>query len=280
MTTFSSNFDPLSTDGMSDPLTQAISLRDRHTIDMVKAALSHKQTLLAFQPIVTAQDPTQVAFHEGLFRVLDNTGRIIPAKDFMPAVENTEVGRLIDCAALEMGLRELAENPDLRLSINMSARSIGYRKWTSILDAYLTEHPLIGERLILEITERSAMTIPDLVVSFMKDLQRKGIAFALDDFGAGYTAFRYLKEFYFDILKVDAIFTQGVAEDAGNQVICEAILSVGKHFDMVTVAENIETLEDAQFLTSAGFDCLQGHLFGAPKTVPDWRESATKQRTA
>lgn len=271
---------PYTNGGLGDPLSHAVSLRDKHVIEMVRSAVSHHQTLLAFQPIVVAQTPSQIAFHEGLIRVRDNTGRIVPAKDFMPAVENSELGREIDCQALELGLRELELFPDLRLSINMSARSIGYRKWTKILDEHIQANPLIGERLILEITESSAMLVPDMVVGFMKDLQRKGIAFALDDFGSGYTAFRYFKDFYFDILKVDALFTQGVANDPANQVICQAILSVGKHFDMVTVAENVETIEDAEFLKSIGFDCLQGHAFSVAQTLPTWRQSKGKAKTA
>lgn len=280
MTRDTRTIDPVRNGGLNDPISYAVALRDSHVMEMVELALDHRQTLLAFQPIIAAQEPTQVAFQEGLIRIQDNTGRIIPAKDFMPAVEDSELGRRIDCAALELGLTELALYPDLRLSVNMSARSIGYRKWNSILNDHLTENPLLGERLILEITESSAMLVPELVVGFMKDLQRKGIAFALDDFGAGYTAFRYLKEFYFDILKVDALFTKNVSIDAGNQVICQAIHSVGKHFDMITVAENIETIEDAQYLSNIGFDCLQGHAFCAAQTIPPWRKSTADKKRA
>ncbi|HAR52570.1 MAG TPA: EAL domain-containing protein, partial [Roseovarius nubinhibens] len=69
--------------------------------------------------------------------------------------------------------------------------------------------PTVAERLILEITESSAMVVPELVTGFMEKLQHKGVSFALDDFGAGYTSFRYLKQFYFDILKIDGQFIRG-----------------------------------------------------------------------
>jgi EAL domain-containing protein (putative c-di-GMP-specific phosphodiesterase class I) len=124
---------------------------------------------------------------------MDETGRVIPARDFITEIETMETGRVIDCLALEKGLRTLQEFPDLRLSVNMSARSIGYPRWNSILKRGLGEDPTVAERLILEITESSAMLVPDLVVGFMDDLQKKGISFALDDFGAGFTSFRYLK---------------------------------------------------------------------------------------
>ena len=97
-------------------------------------------------------------------------------------------GRRIDALALELGLRALSENPDLRLSINMSARSIGYPDWSETLDRGLSEDPTVAERLILEITEASAMVMPDIVSVFMDDLQIRGVSFALDDFGAGFTS--------------------------------------------------------------------------------------------
>ncbi|MGB8814730.1 MAG: EAL domain-containing protein [Paracoccaceae bacterium] len=254
----------------SNPLAFAISENDLQTMAMVESALRAKRLRLAYQPVVLSADPDRVAFYEGLMRVLDETGRIIPARDFMNAVETKDLGRLIDCAALEMGLVTLARNPDVRLSINMSARSIGYPRWMKTLKRGLQVSPTIGERLILEITESSAMLVPELVVSFMDDLQREGIAFALDDFGSGFTAFRYFKDFFFDIIKIDGQFIRGIHRDADNQVLTQALATIGRHFDMFTVAESVETIEDAEFLRSVGIDCMQGYLFGAPTINPNF----------
>ena len=142
---------------------------------------------------------------------IDEQGRTIPAADFMDKVEDIELGRKIDCRSLSLGLKALKNNPGIRLSINMSARSIGYPKWMAILQKHIRNHPDVVERLILEITESSAMTMPELVIAFMEDLQQHGVTFALDDFGAGYTAFRHLRDFCFDILKIDGQFVRGVA---------------------------------------------------------------------
>ena len=258
--------------GKGSPLKAAISQRDRETLFMVAEALKYKEAMLAFQPVVVANNPARVGFYEGLIRILDATGRIIPAQDFIHVIEDTELGREIDCVALELGLQALNAEPSLRLSINMSARSIGYSNWKRVLAEGLARNPNIGERLILEITEASAMMMPELVTSFMADLQRKGICFALDDFGAGYTALRYLKEFYFDIMKIDGQFIRGIHSDPDNQVLVEALITIGRQFDMLTVAEAVEGPRDAQFLIDLGIDCLQGYHFGAPTTVPPWRE--------
>lgn len=263
--------------GLASPLGVAISAGDRATMSMVRAAIDTKRLRLAYQPVVLARDTDRLAFHEGLIRVLDPTGRVIPAKDFMDAVEGHEMGREIDCAALEMGLAALARHPGLRISINMSARSIGYPRWTRLLRRGLSVSPTIGERLILEITESSAMLVPEVVVAFMGDLQSAGIAFALDDFGSGYTAIRYFKDFFFDILKIDGQFVRGIDRDADNQALTAALLSIGRHFHMFTVAEAVETLAEAETLRAMGVDCLQGYLFGAPTVKPNFEQGEVRK---
>ena len=258
-------FDP---SGSNDPLSAAVNQRDRNVLDMVRAALEHKQVMLAFQPVMQAHG--NVAFYEGLIRVLDETGRIIPAREFITVIEETEMGRIIDCLALEKGLRALRKNPTLRLSINMSARSIGYSRWKKVLERNLRTDPTLAERLILEITESSAMLVPELVISFMSELQSHGVCFALDDFGAGYTSFRYLRDFYFDMIKIDGQFIRGIARNPDNQVLLQALVSIAQHFDMFTVAEFVENQQDAEFLAQNGIDCLQGYYFGAPSVNSPW----------
>ncbi len=259
-----------------DPHDFAADGIERQTLRMVEQALRADRLMLAWQPVVVASEAARTVFHEGLIRVLDETGRIIPARDFMSAVETQDLGRLIDCASLEKGLATLARHPGLRLSINMSARSIGHSRWMQILQGALRADPNLGPRLILEITESSAMEVPELVLPFMDALQRAGISFALDDFGAGFTAFRYLKDFFFDIIKIDGQFIRNIHRDPDNQVLTQAMLSVGRHFDMLTVAETVETAEEAEWLRAAGVDCLQGYLFGRPCTQPAWQATGTR----
>lgn len=262
----------------ASPLGFVVAEQDRQTLKLVEDALRSARLKLAFQPVVLAADPERVAFHEGLMRVLDSTGRTIPARDFMPAIEAHELGREVDCAALDLGLQMLARHGDLRLSVNMSARSIGYPKWMRILRRWLGESPTIGERLILEITESSAMLVPEIVVAFMDELQAEGVAFALDDFGAGFTAFRYFKDFFFDIVKIDGQFIRGIHQDPDNQVLTRALVTIARQFDMLAVAESVETAEEAQFLRQIGVDCLQGYLFGAPSIAPAFLAEPRRRR--
>ena len=262
-------------DTVSSPLDFAVRKRDQPTLEMVRDAIDRKHVLLAYKPIVQSRNPTQPAFYEGLIRVMDADREVIPAKDFIEVVETLELGRILDCLALEMGLVALAEEPSLRLSINMSARSIGYPRWTDTLNHGLALDGTIAERLILEITEGSAMVMPEIVNVFMSNLHRRGISFALDDFGAGFTAFRFFKDFQFDIVKIDGQFVRDIHTDADNQVLTQALLSIARQFDMFTVAECVEKKEELVFLQEAGVDCVQGFLTGRPETVPVWKEQET-----
>ena len=272
--------DAMLTKRPNDPLSTAVMDRDRNVIDMVTEALELKNVVLAYQPVVAANRMNRPAFFEGLIRVLDKTGRPIPAREFITQIDDHPLGRKVDALALELGLRALAENPSLRLSINLSARSIGYTPWLRALDEGLRDDRFIGERLILEITESSALLIPDVVRAFMDELQDKGISFALDDFGAGYSSFRYLRDLYFDIIKIDGQFIRGIHQDPDNQVLTKAMVSIGRHFDMMTVAETVETVEEAQYLAGIGVDCLQGYYLGAPSLKPVWTTGAGKRKAS
>lgn len=263
---------------LDSPLSYAVAEQDRATISMVRRAIERRDVMLAYQPVIQTRRPEQPAFYEALIRVLDDTGRIIPAKDFIETVEMTELGRKLDCIALEMGLQALLEREDLRLAVNMSARSIRYPSWMKALNRGLAIDETIADRLILEITESSAMHMPELVTVFMEDLQARGVSFALDDFGAGHTSFRYLRDFYFDILKIDGQFIRGIAIDPDNQALTKSLLDIARHFEMFTVAETVECSADADYLATLGVDCMQGFYFGAPTVHPAWELQSTSGR--
>ena len=250
------------------PLAAALAEKDRATVAMVRLALRTRQVALALQPVVHAEDPTRIAFHEGLIRVLDGAGRLVPAREFIGAVEATDTGLELDRAALALGLEALRRDPGLRLAVNMSARSIGAVRWMETLAAGLARDETVAERLILEITEASAMAMPELVIAFMTGLQRRGISFALDDFGAGQTSFRYFRDFSFDMVKIDRQFIANVHRDRDNQALVQALILIARQFDMFTVAEGVERAEDAAWLQAQGVDCLQGYLFGMPVLHP------------
>lgn len=264
--------------GDSDPLAYAVAQNDARTLDMVRAALEARRLKLAFQPVVETRRPGRTAFHEGLIRILDPQDRIIPAADFMGVVEQEDLGRQIDCAALEIGLGVLRRHPVQRLSLNMSARSIGYPRFNAILARALAAQPALGPRLILEITEGSAMQVPELVSAFMARLQRQGVTFALDRFGAGATVLRRLADLDFDLVKIDGRLVRGIDRSADLRHLAEGLAMLARHFGMATVAESVETAEAAAVLSAIGVDCLQGWHVGAPSLRPAFMAEGARRR--
>lgn len=259
-----------------DPLSVATSERDRSIVENVRRALENEKAFLLYQPVVDARRTGRVAFYEGLIRTMDDTGRVIPAKDFIEQVEDKAEGRMIDCLALKLGLQTLAQREDIRLSINMSARSIGFPRWMDTFRDFVARYPHAAERLIVEITESSAMAAPESTQAFMESLQDKGVAFAMDDFGAGFTSLKHLRDLNFDVVKFDRGFITDIDRDPDNQACIMALQTLATHFDMFTVAEGIERPKEAETLARFGVDCFQGYLYGAPAALPEREERARK----
>jgi EAL domain-containing protein (putative c-di-GMP-specific phosphodiesterase class I) len=255
-------------------LGAAVALAEGDALGLVAGALQARRVRLAFQPVVVRGDAGRVAFYEGFIRILDPGGRMIPARDFIHAIETQDLGRQIDCAALQMGLQALARYPDLRLSVNMSARSVGYPGWLRVLRQGLKSHPELGRRLILEVSEPSAMAFPEVVIAFMQDMQRHGIRFALDDFGTSAVALRQFRHFLFDLAKIDGAFTRGIATSPDNQVLVATLIQIARQFDIALVAEGVETQEDAAFLSRIGTQFQQGYLYGSPTIRPAFMPQA------
>ncbi len=255
----------------SSPLNVAISEQDRDTLAMVASALKDRRMRLAFQPVVYAADTSLIGFFEGFIRLLNLRDQVIPARDFMAAVEQRQLGRDIDCAALQLGLMAMQRNPQIRVSINMSARSVGYRPWMDLLNRALQDNPRLGSNLILEINEESALQVPDVLKPFMSEMREKGIVFALDDFGAGMTSLRLLEELDFEIAKIDGVLVKDVDRSPTAKSAARAAIAMAQELGMYVVAESVETEGEANWLRDAGVGCLQGYLFGAPTVTPDFR---------
>lgn len=217
-----------------------------------------------YQPIVAARNLRVPAFFEVLARLRSPQGEMVPAGRFMPAIEEGPLGRAVDRLALLHAIEALKADPALRLSVNMSPLSMGDEEWLDTLTTAARKDRSVCGRLILEITEAAALKDADQTLDFMNYVRRTGCAFALDDFGAGATSFRYFRDFRFDIVKIDGSFVDGVDKVRDLQVLVECLTAVARHFEMMTVAERVETQAEADCLRGIGVDCLQGWLVGRP----------------
>ncbi|NNE86413.1 MAG: EAL domain-containing protein [Alphaproteobacteria bacterium] len=237
--------------------------------EQVKQALRDDRIVLAYQPIVAAQDGTPV-FYEGLVRMLDEENKPVPAGVFVPIVEQMGMMRLVDRRVLDLGITTLKENPEISLSINVSGMTAVDPVWLRLLQEYLEGQPDVAKRLILEITETIA--IDDIADSsrFVRSVAELGCQVALDDFGAGYTSFRHLRALNVDLVKIDGSFVRDLPTNPDNQLFVRTLISLAKGIGLKTVAEWVETEEEAELLRNEGVDYLQGWHYGKPETDPSW----------
>src|SRR5882724_3108036 len=229
----------------------------------VKEALRDHRLQFAFQPVVRAGNKEAV-FHECLLRMRDENGEIIPAGVFIPIIEELGLVRLIDRYVLDVAVQALIDNPTLNLAINISGLTSSDQSWLRTLSALVKNKPEIARRLIIELTETSALTDIEESARFLSAIRELGCRVAVDDFGAGFTSFRHLKTLTLDIVKIDGSFVKNLTENVDNQLFIRNLLGLAEAYGMETVAECVETQEDARFLIGEGVKYLQGYYFGRP----------------
>ena len=235
----------------------------------IVSALQENRITLAYQPVVRADDPKAEAFHECLIRMRDPSGRIATAADFMPVAEQLGLVRMLDRRVLELAFATLRRVPKLRLSVNVSPQSALDKDWMRSLRELSEERRDLTERLIVEITESTAIHDGGQTADFINNLRDLGCAMAVDDFGAGYTSFRHFKRLKIDIVKIDGAFIRGVAQNPDNQILVRTLVEIARNFEIMTVAEMVGE-EEWRILRRLGVDCFQGYYFGRPELHPAW----------
>lgn len=232
-------------------------------------AIRDGNLVLAYQPVVSATGENRAAFHECLVRVRESSGRLTAAAEFMPAMEQLGLATLIDRQVLVMALDALAHQPGIRISVNIFPQTMQDAQWMILFNQGTSRDPSLAERLIIEVTETAAMLDPARTLDFMARLRRHGCAFALDDFGMGHTSFGSLRDFRFDIIKIDGSFITDVTTNPDSRFFVTKLVEIGRHFDMMTVAEFVQGPADARILRGLGVEFFQGFYFGAPSLVMD-----------
>jgi diguanylate cyclase (GGDEF)-like protein len=224
---------------------------------------------LAYQPVVDTKTGKAV-FHEALLRMADATGAMITAGHLVPIAERLGLIRLIDRSVLQQALNTLRSHPTARLSINISATTANDPRWNKQLLDLLAEVPELASRLIVEVTETSSLGDLSLSRDFVRGLKAVGCGIAIDDFGAGFTSYRNLKELPITLIKLDGHFCRGLKQDPANAIYVKSMVDLAHAFGISVVAEWVEDIEDAEGLSALGVDFIQGNLTGEPSIAAPW----------
>ncbi len=235
--------------------------------DEIMAALDEQRIAVAYQPIVGAKS-REPEYYECLLRLIRRDGSIVGAGEFIPAAESLGLIRLCDRRALEIAVSQLIAHPNLKLSLNVSGTTAGDNSWLQSFISYLHDNKAAARRLTVELTETAALHAFEENGGFLTKLHELGCRVAIDDFGAGYTSFRNLHAMRFDVVKIDGSYVQNLSKEPDNQIFVRTLVELAKNFGIETVAEWVDSDENADLLTKMGVDYFQGSLSDARNCRP------------
>jgi diguanylate cyclase (GGDEF)-like protein len=233
----------------------------------IRAGIEQGQFTAFFQPKV---DLATGRIHgcEALVRWNHPTQGLIVPTQFIHAAEETglimPLGDFIMRDAAKKAAGWLRRGIALRVAVNVSAMQFNEDSFTSKVLNILAETGLPASLFELEITESIAMNDPERVVRLLEPLRTKGVRIAIDDFGTGHSNLAALTRFPFDVFKIDQSFVDALGKDRNAPAMIETIIALAGGLSYETVAEGVETREQAAFLKKRGATLGQGFLFGAP----------------
>ncbi len=234
----------------------------------LRRALAEDLFVLHYQPIVSLSDG-RIAHHEALLRLADEPlGRLVLPGAFLPAAERAGLVCEIDRAVLVKVLDLLVVEPTLCVAVNLSALSVTDPGMLAYLGRMLAQAGVDPSRLVLELTETSAISDMGRARAFCAGAQALGCAVALDDFGAGFGSFQYLKHLPFRYLKIDGGFIRGLPESRTDQLVVRALADLVEGMGAETIAEFVGDARTLELVAEYGVDYAQGYELGRPLAEP------------
>ena len=241
--------------------------RDIYWVPIIRDALIKKNFFLVFQPVVNLNNG-EVSHYEVLIRLRDTDGTVIGPSEFIPAAERMGLIHGIDLWVVESAIDYLAALPidrsHIALAINLSSVAFKDASLLPMIKQKLEMTGIRGERLTFEITETAAVENYEEIRSMINHIRALGCRFALDDFGAGFCSFNYLKNFPVDYVKIDGQFIQNLAKDETDQMLVLAMQQIVKKMGKKTIAEFVECPKTIKILRDMGINYGQGYIFGKP----------------
>lgn len=240
----------------------------------LRQAIDRGQLRLHFQPIIGLQSGN-VDEVEALVRWEHPTWGLVAPIRFIPIAEETglilPIGLWVfeeACLHQKKWSEKYPNNPELVVSINVSARQIQSHSFVSEVAAILERTGVNGHSVKVELTESAVILSRDMdtIVQRLTALRDLGISVALDDFGTGYSSMSHLSQLPIDTLKIDQSFVRALGDSAESDAIVKAILALAKSLRLVVTSEGIETMEQLNTLTDMGCELGQGYYFAKPLT--------------
>jgi diguanylate cyclase (GGDEF)-like protein len=274
-------------DGMGEPVLAHMQLGGE-----LRRALDNDEFRVVYQPILRLDDHWMIGV-EALVRWHHPTRGVVWPAEFIPAAERTglivPLGRFVlreTCRQTASWLSEFGPDALQKAGPNVSARQLHDPDFVSDVTAALDDSGLPCERLVLEVTE-SAVLRGQQVSRTLYELDRMGIRLALDDFGTGESSLSLLRAFPAAIVKLDKSFVDGIEIDDGQpaaasarQAVARAVIQLSRALGLETVAEGVESAEQAAVLQELGYSLGQGYHLAQPMTAEGVSRLLARQQQA
>jgi diguanylate cyclase (GGDEF)-like protein/PAS domain S-box-containing protein len=256
---------------------------DIQWISRLKRALEEDRFCLYYQPIVNVATGSQSEHYEVLLRLRDKTGELVPPMAFIPAAERYGLMHLIDRWVIktlfktqgvhyrdvwQQQCQQEGDTPSALYAINLSGASINDDQFIDFLYQQFAFYNIPPQLICFEITETLAIVNLTKASQFIRELQKMGCRFALDDFGSGMSSFGYLKNLPVNYLKIDGSFIRNIVMDPVDNVMVKAMTQIGHVMGMKIIAEFVENDAILDRIKELGIDYAQGYGIAIPMILP------------
>jgi EAL domain-containing protein (putative c-di-GMP-specific phosphodiesterase class I) len=246
----------------------------------LRKAVENESWTLHYQPLVSLSDASMIGV-EALIRWPEPNGGLVPPGEFIPLAEEMGLIEAIGDWVVEEVARQAREwraaGLELEIGFNLSPRQMFQPDLVDKITSRLELAGMDPTKIVVEITESTAMTDPDRTQAILFDLHDRGLRLAIDDFGTGYSSLARLKDLPVDILKIDRSFVRDVDNDRDAASMVSAMIALASNLGMTPLAEGIETEGEHIFLRSNGCRLAQGFWFAHPMSADRLRKLAMRE---
>ena len=239
-----------------------------YVINNIDNAVANGWIVPYYQPVVWS-DTKELCGCEVLARWMDPTyGQLFP-NEFIPVLEEYRLIHKLDRAIFEFACRDLrasldAGKPVVPVSLNFSRLDFELMDAVGELDELVKKYGLSKDLIHVEVTESALTDSMTKLTEAINRIKELGYSLWLDDFGSGYSSLNVLKDYQFDVIKLDMRFLSNLENSEKAQILIDCIVKMANRIHMLTLTEGVETKVQAEFLNRVGCDRLQGYLFGKP----------------
>jgi len=252
-----------------DPEMHAEAMARLVTEAELRTAIGERQFVVHYQPIVSLPDAT-VAGYEALVRWNHPLRGLLAPAEFLQVAEDSGLVDEIDDQVLEQVFDLLQHRPDVTvaISVNNSPSQITRPGWHDRFLARIHARGIDPRRIVIEVTESAILSVLDRTREDLADLHDQGIGIHVDDFGTGYSSIALLRDLPVSGLKLDLTFTRQLTTDDTSRALAAGLAGLAHGLNIVSIAEGIETTEQADILRAQGWTHGQGYLYGRPGPIP------------